>query len=229
MIFTILLAGGSGSRVKGYTLPKQLIEIAGRPLLEWALLPFLNHESINEIVIVSHQEYLDEVNHIVARHHQKPIHIVTGGSSRQASVFEALKYLSRRANGTDTILIHDAARVLIDEATITRGLDKFHGDIGLTAMVPSFDTLMEIDANDNLVKVVDRAHIGVIQTPQLFLFQSIYLAHQKHVGDNATDDVSLLLGKIEIHHFLGSRLNFKVTTDEDVSMVKRLLEKEASP
>ena len=229
MIFAILLAGGSGTRVTGYTMPKQFIEIAGRPLLEWALLPFLSHASINEIVIVSHQAYLDEVNHIVSRYHQKPIYIVTGGSSRQASVFEALKFLSKRANNDDIILIHDAARVLVDEALMTRGIENFHGDIGLTAMVPSPDTLMEIDSNDKLGKVVDRARIGVIQTPQLFLFHAIYKAHQEHVGSSATDDVSLLLGKKEIYSFLGSRLNFKVTTDEDVLIIKSLLEKEASP
>jgi 2-C-methyl-D-erythritol 4-phosphate cytidylyltransferase len=229
LIFAILLAGGSGTRVKGYPLPKQFIEIAGRLLLEWTLLPFLNDADIDEIVIVSHQNFLDKVFNISANHDQKPLHVVTGGSSRQASVFEALKFLSNRASGDDTIIIHDAARVMIDGTIITRGLRKFTGNIGLTALVSSPDTLMEIDANDKLVKVVDRTHIGVIQTPQIFRFQTIYQAHQQNVGLEATDDISLLLGQIEIHYFLGSRLNFKVTTEDDVLIVKSLLEKEASP
>jgi len=229
LIFTILLAGGSGTRVTGYPMPKQFITIRNKPLLEWALIPFLTHRRIDQIVIVSHHDYVEQVRAITSKFTDKPIHIVGGGPTRQASVFQGLSLLKKHACDDDIVIIHDAARVLVDHPIINRGLDMMIGDIGLSAVIPAADTLMETGENNTLTRVIDRNRVSIIQTPQIFHFKTIYDAHLSNVGGSFTDDVSLLIGRIAIHHFLGSGLNFKVTTAADIRLLENLLTQEGAP
>lgn len=229
MTFAILLAGGSGTRIHGYSLPKQFISIKQKTLLEWVVHPFVMHPQIDNIVVVAPEDYVALTQQTLSSITEKRPSIISGGSSRQASVYQALKWLANIANDDDIVIIHDVARVLVTPEIISRGLKEFEGDIGLTAAIPSSDTLMYVTPNRTITHPLDRNQIALIQTPQIFRYRTLMNAHQKTSMQIATDDISLVLEIIPVKYFLGSSRNFKVTTNDDILMLKNILEQEGAP
>ena len=229
MTFAILLAGGSGTRIHGYSLPKQFITIKQKTLLEWVVNTFVMHPQIDNIVVVAPEDYVSLTEQTLSSIIDKRPSIISGGFSRQASVYQALKSLINIAKDDDTIIIHDVARVLVTPDIISRGLTVFEGNIGLTAAIPSSDTLMYVTTNQTITHALNRSQIALIQTPQIFRYRTLMNAHQKASSQMATDDISLVLGIVPVKYFLGSSRNFKVTTNDDIFMLKNILEQENAP
>ncbi|MBF8186658.1 bifunctional cytidylyltransferase/SDR family oxidoreductase [Nonomuraea sp. K274] len=229
----VLLAGGVGRRV-GLDTPKQLIEVAGRTIIEHSLAVFQGAPEIDEIVVLITPGYSGEVRDIVTRGgYDKVSQIVDGGASRTESTWRAL-----RALGTEEcdVLLHDAVRPLLEPRIITECVRALERHSAVNVAIPSSDTvLVAAPAPDGEIigEVLDRSRLRRSQTPQCFRLSVIREAYERALADPgfaglpATDDCGVVLRylpEVPIHLVPGSEHNIKVTHPADLHIAERLFE-----
>jgi 2-C-methyl-D-erythritol 4-phosphate cytidylyltransferase len=210
----VIVAAGRGTR---FGKPKQLIEIAGAPMLSWSIRTFAAMPEICDIVVVSEGEWLSEVAAAAAQAAGAKISaVVPGGATRQASTFEGLRALPDRCTGA---FVHDGARPLIAAADVRRGMEPVRAGHASLLALPVVDTIKVVDPRTRVVsKTLDRAVLWAAQTPQFATFGDMLRAHEAGARDgvDATDDAMLLeRAGVEVHVVAGSPENFKVTLPED--------------
>ena len=227
MNIALILAAGSGTRM-GMDTPKQFVLVKDKPLLYYSVNMFETYPEVEAIVLVTNKESVSLVEEIVNEYSFKKIKgIVVGGETRQDSVYNGLLKIKEFASNDDIVLIHDSARPLVNHRII-------YDNIKACLEYGAVDTV--IQASDTIVKSIDgsgvdelplRKELYQAQTPQTFKLGLILEAHEyakEHHIPDVTDDVKLVLslGK-EVHIVEGSKLNFKVTTPEDLDLLEALL------
>ncbi len=225
MISAIILASGSGMRFQNQQ-PKQFIKLAGMPVLAHTLKVFQTCAVVDEIVVVCHHDYVEQVWEMAAQYSfGKVARVVTGGQTRQQSSFIGLKACS---DNSDSVLIHDSVRPFLSHAVITELVMavKKHGAVD--TVIPSADTLVEVDADGFISNIPDRARFRRGQTPQAFARELILRAHREALADgidNATDDCQLV---IRIGHRVfcveGHEQNIKITYPIDLHIADKLFQ-----
>jgi 2-C-methyl-D-erythritol 4-phosphate cytidylyltransferase len=207
----IILAGGSGERLKG-PLPKQFIEIGGRPLLAVCLARFQAHPAVDGILLVVPAANMERGREVVARGgFAKVIGVLAGGATRQES--SAIGVAAVPAE-TELVLIHDAARAMVPEGVIARVLAALADAPAVTPVIPAGDTTVRIDERGAVTAVLDRDKLRRGQTPQGFHLEIIRLAHEMARAEGfagASDDCSLVLRY---------KLAPVITVDGDVGNIK---------
>lgn len=219
MWYAIVLAGGSGSRM-GAGCNKVLLELQGEPVITRAVKAF--EGLVEGVVLVSRSEDITAMQ-AAMKSIQMPVTIVSGGNSRQASVWNGLCALP--ADCTH-VLIHDGARCLVDQETIRRCISSVEAYGSGVAAIPAIDTIKEVDRDEIVISTPVRAHLRSVQTPQGFTVELIRRAHEAALeqGYVGTDDASLVehIG-IPVHLTVGDRRNIKLTTPEDIKMAESFL------
>ncbi|MBQ7490644.1 MAG: 2-C-methyl-D-erythritol 4-phosphate cytidylyltransferase [Bacteroidales bacterium] len=223
MNIVALLAAGSGSRT-GLEMPKQFVEINGKPLIANALETFQNHNSIDSVIVVANPEYFDIVDEIKCRFAFTKIDkIVEGGAERYLSSYNAVRVCTE---DSDNLLIHDAARPNLSSRIIDDLLKCLEVCNAATVAVPATDTVYVTD-NDRtrVISVSDRRLLMNAQTPQAFKVGTIRAAFAKALADTAftpTDDASIVLRYLpdEIVRIVpGDSGNFKITYKSDFGKI----------
>lgn len=210
MISVILLSGGQGLRLGG-ALPKQYLNLAGKPIALHSFEKFLAIEEVKEIVVVSERQYIN----IFQYETSKQILFANPGFRRQDSVYNGIKKLSKEAS---FVLIHDAARPLIKESDIRKLILEGSSYDASALATPERNTLKKVDSNRNILHTIPREDVWEVQTPQMvkvsLLKEGLELALAKNI--TLTDDLSAaeLIGKIP-HLVEGSPLNIKITYPDD--------------
>lgn len=229
MRVAILLAAGQGLRLKGMVTPKQFLTIQGKKLYMYSLATFIQHKHIDQIILVVNESAIIEVqDQIKPFAKKKPIHVVVGGKTRQESSYQGLLYAQLHLK-PDHVLIHDVARPLLSGTLIDQLIGQLRKHQAITLGRHVNDSLFVVDEEQVLENYVSRKDIYLVQTPQAFHFQTILEAHEharKLKIKYAIDDASLLtiMGK-KIHVLAGSRLNFKIVTQDDLNLLKTLVKK----
>ncbi|MEH6524898.1 MAG: bifunctional 2-C-methyl-D-erythritol 4-phosphate cytidylyltransferase/2-C-methyl-D-erythritol 2,4-cyclodiphosphate synthase [Sneathiella sp.] len=214
----LIVAAGRGHRT-GLDLPKQYIDLAGKPVLTRTVDAFLNHSKIDQICVVLHADDEPLYNAAIADRNLLPW--VIGGDSRQASVRNGLEALAS-LNPT-RVLIHDAARPFVSALLIDRCVTALDTADAVLPALPLTDTLKTTE-QDHVTGTLDRAHIVAAQTPQSFKYTPILAAHRAFAHMTATDDIGLAeLAGIPILTVEGEPENFKITTKEDVATARKRL------
>lgn len=229
----IVLAAGSGKRMNS-KVKKQYIEMAGHPVIYYALKTF-QESFIQEIVMVvspGDEEYCKK--EIVEKYgFDKVTKIVPGGTERYFSVFEGLKACSI---DTDYVFIHDGARAFVTVDVLERCLQSVEADRACVASVPVKDTIKVADGDEFASETLDRTVLRSIQTPQVFEYGLIFDCYKKLIeseqllidkGIKITDDAQAaeLFSDIKVRLVMGSYDNIKVTTPEDISVGLQILAK----
>ncbi len=218
----IVLAGGSGTRM-GMAKNKTLLSLCGKSVLARsmeALAPF-----VDDLIVVYRGEDREAVQDVAAREAvlSCPVRMTLGGDTRQASVRSGLAALP---DSCGTVLIHDAARCLVDAETILRVLQSAKEYGSGVAAVPVVDTIKKAGEALEVEETLRRDQLWAVQTPQGFRRPLIEQAHAEAEKDGwvGTDDASLLerLGQ-PVHLVMGSRHNIKLTTPEDLAMAEVFL------
>lgn len=231
MKVAVLLAGGSGRRMGGPE-PKQFIEIAGRTILEHSIRAFHQNDGIDEIVIVSHADYIDRVGEI-AKPYPKVKHIVQGGKERYDSTLSAINlYKSASSyNGTTGIclLIHDSVRPLVSQRIISDCLSALEKYNAVDVAIPCTDTIIEVNDEGHICRIPARATLRNVQTPQCFTLETIAKAYEVGLKDPnfiTTDDCGVVhryLPSEPIYVVTGDTTNIKVTYPEDLILANNIL------
>lgn len=223
----IVVAAGRGTR---FGRPKQLIDIAGKPMLWWSLHTFARMEEVAAVLVVTEREWLGEVRVVAAdAANAKLAGVVAGGATRQASTYEGLRALRQ---GADGVFVHDGARPLVTAADVRRGMEPVRAGNASVLAIPVVDTIKVAGAERIVAQTLDRSVLWAAQTPQFATYADMLRAHEEGIRDgvDATDDAMLLeRAGIRVHIVPGSPENFKVTLAEDRARAEHAMSLRAAP
>ena len=224
MITAILLAAGLGLRLEGSVTPKQFVKVNRVPLYQYSLKVFLKHPKISHIVLVVPASFVSKVeDEIKVFSKSKPITVISGGPYRQDSSFLALTYLQQTLT-PDYVVIHDVARPLVSAVLIDKIIVSVKKNNAATLARKVNDSLFVTGEDTTLDTYISKNDVYLAQTPQAFSFPLILEAHQyahKLQIKMAIDDASLLkLTNKVVSVVPGTRYNFKIVTQDDLSMLK---------
>lgn len=226
----IIFAGGTGTRM-GAGLPKQFLQINGKPILIHTLDNFQNSSSIDKIYIACKEDYIEQTKKEVEKFQiTKVAGIVPGGNTSQDSIFNALSK-AREDNPDDSIvLIHDGVRPFLSDEVIRANIESVKSHGSAITCTSCYETVILSEDGKKIEQVPSRDIAYTAQAPQSFFLGEIVEAHiaTRKVNPNYNDIVdscSLLrkMGK-EIYVVKGNRGNIKVTTPEDFYILRALLQ-----
>ncbi len=225
-VTAIVLAAGKGSRMQS-DIPKQYMEIAGKPVLYYSLKAF-EESSVDDIILVTSEDDVSYCkNDIVDKFSISKVKcVVAGGAERYWSVRNGLSV----ANRADYVLIHDAARPCLTQDIIERSIEMVQETGACTVGVPVKDTIKLVDEACFGVETPPRNLLWQVQTPQSFLYRDImeaYRCMEQSDDTDITDDTMIMeryLG-VKTKVIFGDYCNIKITTPEDLFVVKNFLKK----
>lgn len=219
--FAVIVAGGSGSRM-GAEIPKQFLELCGKPVLMRTIEAFFDFDPDSEIILVLPDHQIDFWNKLCAAHSFEIKHLVTsGGETRFNSVRNGLS----KINENGIVFIHDGVRPLVNQETLKRCVEMAEKKGNAIPVLPVNESLRKVEDDSNYS--VDRSLYVGVQTPQTFRSEQILKAFQQEYGPLFTDDASVAeKAGFEIHLVEGNRENIKITTPVDLIVAEAILSKQ---
>ncbi len=235
MNVAVLLAGGSGMRM-GQAEPKQFISVAGRSILEHSIRAFHTHPEIDQLVIISHADYIERVQEI-ARPYPKVRHILPGGKERYDSTLAAIRAYNSFQESDEKVwlLIHDAVRPMVSRRIIDDCLTALKSHRAVNVAIPSVDTIIEVNHEGHVCRIPPREQLRNTQTPQCFLLQVIAEAYRRGLQDPTfvtTDDCGVVhryMPEEPIYVVTGETTNIKLTYPADLVLAEKLLSSSPDP
>jgi len=218
----IIVAGGSGTRMGG-PMPKQYLEIGGKPILMHTLLKFYEFSLELNLVLVIPPSDIDLWSNLCEKHNFiVPHKVVSGGSSRFQSVKNGLNSLE---TGQELVAIHDGVRPFVSVEVIKNSFDEAFNSGSAIAVAPLKDSIRKVKEEGGSV-FQDRQHFRLVQTPQTFQTSKILQAFETEELPIFTDDATVYEHKgWEVSLIDGNPENIKITTPEDLDYADYLIKK----
>jgi 2-C-methyl-D-erythritol 4-phosphate cytidylyltransferase len=218
-------AAGTGTRM-GEGLPKQYLELGGRPLLHHTLQRLATHPQIARVFVVlaPGDARFGPMAATIQGRAVEPLYC--GGETRAASVYNGLVAIRDGVSGDDWVLVHDAARPCLSAAALDRLIaDVGDGDAGGLLALPVADTLKRENADGAVAGTQSRTGLWQAQTPQMFRYGFLVEALRRAGTAEVTDEAGAI-ERIGLHPKLvmGEARNFKVTYPEDLELAERILQ-----
>ena len=219
----VILAGGRGNRF-GYDKPKQFVRMNGKPMFIWSLMVPMSL-NFDHTVLVFNEEWMDEAISELEMEDIRGVELISGGRTRQLSVWNALKYLERY--DVDVVLIHDANRPFATRDLYRKVISDLSRYDSCVPIVKPRDSVYRME-DDVVLDLMKRESLGLIQTPQGFRYDLIMKCHKMAIEEGKEDfpdDSSILLHfGYPIHTTRGELTNLKITFEEDMSLAKYILQ-----
>ena len=221
MNIALILSGGTGTRA-GSDIPKQYIEVRGRPVISYCIDTLAAHSKIDALQITaspSWQDYLLKwLQSPDCRNKFRGFSFP--GENRQLSIYHGLEDILDFASGQDYVLIHDAARPLLSPEQITECLEGAYGHDGAMPVLPMKDTVYYSQDGKKADSLLDRGKIYAGQAPEVFLLGRYYEANKKLLPHrilqiNGSTEPAVL-DKMDIAMIPGDEGNYKITTRADL-------------
>ncbi len=224
MNIAIILASGSGSRIKQSKIPKQFIEISNKPIVIHTMERFLSNKNIDKIIVSCHPEWIDYLSKYVKDNYTSGrINIIKGGKQRNDSIGNAIKFVhdNNIACDDDVILTHDAVRMFVSDRIINENIDVCKRYGAVDTVVKTIDTIVLSSDGKNIDSIPERDYLYNSQTPQSFRYKILKDIYLSNKIKNTTDACRLLLEKHDciIGMVIGEYENFKITNDVDLEFV----------
>lgn len=225
-VVAVVLAAGSGLRFDPAN-PKQLVSLAGTPIVGWSIAAFERNPRVTDILVVVNAQVRQAVEQLVAAAgYTKVQAVIEGGAERSDSTEAALRMLADHGVPADAkVLIHDSVRPFVSQAQIDGCIDALDEFKAATVACPSTDTILltqDLGDRETVVQVPERRHSFRAQTPQAFRFETIRTAYDLAADDSdfrPTDDTRVVVDYLPNEPVAivgGSPLNMKVTTQDDM-------------
>lgn len=222
MVTAMLFAGGSGVRMESSDLPKQFLEVGGRPIIIHTMNHFANHPQVDAIVVACKEEWIEYLKDLVIRFNVPKVKtIVPGGPTGFASIHNGVEATAAFSkDDDDLILICDGVRPMLSEKLITDCIEHTRQYKTAVPVTPSIDSLLYSTDGETCEKSYERNTMFITQAPQGYTMERILWAHSEAYRRGILNPVSsgelfIELGE-KIHLFKGERFNIKVTTPEDL-------------
>lgn len=221
----IILAGGIGSRMGIVDRPKQFIDVYGKPIIIHTLEAFDMHKNIDAIAIVCLSEWHEDLKIWLRKYEINKVKwLVNAGKTRQESTYNGLKAIQNDVSEDDVVVIHDSARPLISNRIISDNIIGAKEYKSVDTVISSADTIIKSVDGKQIETVPLRKELYLGQTPQSFEYGLILSAHEnakKNGIEDSTDDCQLVLKMgLPVQLVQGEKLNFKITTMEDLLLLK---------
>ncbi|MBQ1251515.1 MAG: 2-C-methyl-D-erythritol 4-phosphate cytidylyltransferase [Firmicutes bacterium] len=231
MIYAAILAGGVGSRMQNGDLPKQFMEIGGKPILIHTIEAFLRCDAIDHIVVAVTKGWLDYAEDLTERYfgEDERLSVTVGGSDRLGSLVCACAALSAKFAVTeeDILLTHDGARPFVTAETIGENIALMADYDCVTTAVPAIDTILVSENGADVQAIPDRKTMFAVQTPQTFRVTELITAidslteeEKSSLTDGAK--IYLLKGK-SVGIAKGGAENIKITEPKDIAIGEAIL------
>ncbi|MBQ6625047.1 MAG: 2-C-methyl-D-erythritol 4-phosphate cytidylyltransferase [Clostridia bacterium] len=231
MNIAVILAGGTGSRMGIVDMPKQFIEIYSKPVIVHTIESFEINDNIDAICVVCIKEWQNNLKIWLKEYDIRKVRwIADAGDSRQRSSLNALDAIKDDCTDEDIVIIHDAARPLVSQRIINENIEKVKQYGACDTVVPAHDTVIRSIDGEYLESIPARKELYMGQTPQSFTYGIIrksyddYYALPEDKRPVMTDDCGLVLNSgIKIGMAMGDKINMKLTTMEDLLLIKSLI------
>ena len=232
MVHAIILAGGVGKRM-GIDLPKQFIDVLGKPIIVYTLEVFDNHPEVDDISVVCVENYIDTVRLYIKQYNlKKVVHVISGGSTFDESVRCGVYNLKNCCNADDIVLLHMSVSPMVSEDLISDAIDVAvkHG-LSISAE-PCYLCMCEQTGESCSDKYLNREVIYGMNTPWGFRYETILNTYEraercKHDISHDPHTSTMLIDFGETLYFSkSSLLNIKITTQEELDLFEgyRLLQ-----
>lgn len=229
MNYTLIFAGGSGTRMNSKSRPKQFLQFYGKELIIHTLENFQNHPEIDGIVVVCIKEWIPYLQKILIKYEiDKVKAIVSGGTTGQESIYKGLEFIKSFDNDEKSIvLIHDGVRPFINSDVISACIASVKENGSAITVVPATETIITSE-NGKISSITDRSKCCLARAPQCFYLNEILDAHHKAISDgnlNMIDSASLMkFYGHDLYTVEGNVDNIKITTPADFYTFKALYE-----
>ncbi len=228
MIHCLIFAGGTGSRVSKSEIPKQFIEINDKPIIIHTLEYFNSNKEIDDITVVCLSDWIDKLNLFIDEYNiTKVDSVIAGGKTGYESIDRGLNNLVSRYEGNDIVLICDGVRPVLSDELISDCIKytrKFGNAVPVTR---SIDSILISEDGKTVDNNLSREKVFITQAPQGYILKDIVFAHKEAEIKGIKDPISsadlMVQLKKKVYIFVGDRRNIKVTTDEDLEVVKLYL------
>lgn len=230
MNIAVIFAGGSGIRM-GAGIPKQFLEINGKPVIIHTLQLFQYHGEIDKIYLSVLEDYIEYMQELVDDYRIKKVAcILPGGETAQDSIYNALKKAESENPPDSIVLLHDGVRPFVSYEVISNNIEGVKKNGNAITCTSCYETILLSHSGETVESVPFRKDTFAAQAPQSFYLKDIIEAHETirkrpERYENMVDACTIVrsLGK-EAHMVPGNRGNIKVTTPEDVYMFRALLQ-----
>lgn len=226
MNIAIILAGGVGSRV-GAEIPKQFIDICGKPVIAYTIECFQNHPEIDGIEVVCVENYKNMLKKIIKKNgFSKVKWLADGRQTFQESVISGVEHLENYISDDDIVLIHYAASPFVSEEIITDGIRVAKEKENCVSATPCYLLLGSNDDGVQSTQWIDRDKVMQLNCPQCFRYgyvkQLYQEAHENGLLDKVEPHTTSLMFRMgrTIYFSKGNQTNIKITTKEDLDLFK---------
>lgn len=229
MNIAIIFAGGTGQRMNSKTLPKQFLELHGKPILVYTLEQFQNHNEIDKIIVVILKEWIDYTEKLMAKYNiDKVCAVVAGGKTGQESICNGVNKAKELFNENDIILVHDGVRPLVDADTISKAIEMVKRKRSAITVSPAIETLVLNSDIGKIDRIIPRNECQFAKAPQCFYLNDLYNAHQlakKEKKQDFIDSASLMkYYGYSLYTIDGKPENIKITTPSDFYIFRAIID-----
>lgn len=217
----IILAAGGGTRM-GANIPKQYLQIAGKPILLYTIDILSKHKNINKIFVLLSPNDRHFNSYDWTNFGDKIVPLYCGGNTRAETVLNGLNAIGNIVSEDDWILVHDAVRPCLDLESIDRLIHEVKDDpVGGVLAIPVVDTLKRSNTENRVLNTQPREHLWRAQTPQMFQYQLLRKAHLTVNPNSVTDEANTIeqLG-LDPKLVMGTSYNIKVTYPDDLIVIE---------
>ena len=234
MNIALILSGGTGTRL-GADIPKQYIEVSGKPVIAYCMETLFQHKCVDAVHIVADYEWKEKIREWMESDKEilsfkKKFHgFSEPGENRQLSILNGLTDIQQYAKDTDLVLIHDAARPLLSERLIKDCFEAAEGHDGVLPVLSMKDTIYGSSDGRRITALLKREELFAGQAPEVFQLGKYYEANQKLLPEqiltiNGSAEPAILTG-LDVVMIPGDEGNFKITTKEDLERFREMVEK----
>jgi len=226
--FAIVLAGGSGSRF-GKVINKSFAPLGRHVVIEHILKTYESHPDIDAVVVVIKKQLLEKCKEIITKaNYKKVLAVVEGGHNRQESTMEGL--IACKSYNPEKVLIQESVRPFTSAKIISESLGYLDSFTATVALAPPVDAVLIVNKDGVVINIPEKSLLGGGQSPEGFIFDSIFRAHEFAVRDHLNDTpencalvLRYKLGKIKTIE--SDRVNFKITQPIDLLLAEAYLKK----
>lgn len=233
MIYGALLAGGSGTRIKSSSIPKQFIMMNGKPIIIYAMEHMLVVSRFDYLYVAVHKDYYDYMQEMVEQYipQRDKVRIILGGEQRIDTIHNVTDAIEGE-NGIsedDVIIIHDSVRPFVTEKILNDSIDAAMKYGAVVTALPASDTIIHSLDGELVSGIPDRATVYQGQAPDSYNLKLLIELENKLTEEQkkvitGTSQICTFNNK-PLHMIEGDTMNFKITTDSDLMIVKNILER----
>lgn len=229
MNIALLLSGGVGTRIKS-EVPKQYIEVGGRPVISYCIERLSLHEQIDALWIVADSAWHGQLTGWLEKYDKKKKcrGFSAQGENRQLSILHGLEDIRKNLKNVEYVLIHDAVRPLLSEKLISDCFKAVLGHDGVLPVLPMKDTVYRSENGKTIDALLARSHIFAGQAPEVFRLEPYYEANKYLLPNrileiNGSTEPAVMAG-MDIAMIEGDEDNFKITTIADLKRFQKRIE-----